>query len=338
MEQKWMTQIKNKQWSPVYIFYGEETFQMEETINWMKHQLGASVDEAFGSVVVIDLQEVSIQSLIQEAETASFLGERRLVIGTYATFLTTTKQKSIDHNLDALIAYLNDPFQQNTVVLTVTTPKLDHRKKAVKVIEKEAITHQFERLQGQSLIRWVEKRLKKYGVHAQQGALIELCTLVGNDLRLLDQECHKIATFMQNQGEVSKETVSALVPRTLEHDVFKLISLIAQQKLEQAFQIWLDLIYQNEEPVKILALIMRQFRLILQVKLLSKRGMNDKEMASQLKVHPYPVKLARQQAQSFTDEALRQLLMQAIEADQGIKTGRLDKHLAVERLLFSLKK
>ncbi len=135
---------------------------------------------------------------------------------------------------------------------------------------------------------------------------------------------------------MTRQTVSELVPRTLEHNIFKLTEKMAERKIDQALMVWQDLLFQKEEPIRILALMIRQIRLMLQVKALAKKGMPEKEMAGFLKVHPYPVKLALKNGAKFTEDQLRQFLISAIATDQDIKSGKADKELAVERLLFAI--
>jgi len=321
---------------PVYFFYGTESFLMEETVDWMKSQMESDSDD-FGKVVVLDLEEVPVQALIQEAETPSFFGGKRLIIGKNASFLTTGKAKGgVAHNMDALVEYLKHPFAENTVLLTVSSSQLDKRKKAVKELLKSARAKEFAPFKGKEVLDWLSQRLQKLKVTADPEAVRELAILVGNDLRLLNQECLKLATYVGAGGRVTREEVHQLVPRTLEQDVFKLTEKLAQRQLDEALRIWNDLLQQKEEPIRILALIIRQFRLMLQVKILERQGMAEKEMASFLHMHPYPVKLASKQGKAFSEKELRGLLSASLQADHEIKSGKADKVLAVERILFSL--
>lgn len=336
MDRQLLQEIKKQKIHPVYFFYGAETFLIEETVQWIQQQIAPAEDE-FGNVMILDLEEVPIQTLVQEAETPPFFGDRRLIIGKNAFFLTTAKTRGgVEHKPEDLIAYLEQPLTTSVVILITPSEKLDKRKKVVKALQKHARTMEFSSLEGNELILWVQKRLKQLHVQIEPQAAKELVQLVGNDLRLLYQECVKLATFVGQHGTITSAIVSELVPRTLEQDVFKLTDRIARRKIDEAFSIWYDLLYQREEPIKILALIIRQFRLMLQVKMLVQQGLPEKEIASKLKVHPYPVKLALKQGQAFSEKSLRHLLAQAIEADQGIKSGKIDKVLAVERLLLQV--
>ncbi|MFC7440654.1 DNA polymerase III subunit delta [Laceyella putida] len=336
MNQELLRELKQQKIHPVYFFYGTEPYLIEEALAALEAQLMPGEDE-FGNRVALDLEETPIQMLIQEAETLPFFGERRFIIGKNAQFLTAGKGKSgVSHDAEALIHYLKNPLATSVVVLTLHSDQLDKRKKVVKELLAGARTMQFESLKGKEVVEWVVRRFRERHVQIATEALKELVILVGNDLRLLHQECEKLATFVGEGGTVTTEIVSELVPRTLEQDVFKLTEKIAERKLDEAFHIWHDLLFQKEEPVRILALVIRQFRLMLQVKALAGQGRGEREIAQQLKVHPYPVKLALRQGRAFSETQLRSLLALAIAADQEIKSGKVDKELAVERLLFRL--
>ncbi|SEN03609.1 DNA polymerase III subunit delta [Lihuaxuella thermophila] len=336
MDRELLQEIKKGIVHPVYFFYGTETFLIEETVEWMEKQLMPDGD-GLGNIVKLDLEEVPVQTLVQEAETLPFFGDRRLIVGKNAYFLTTQKTRGgVDHNPEALLSYLQQPLTSSVVVLIAPTDKLDKRKKVTKALEKQARTMNFEPLNGPMLVDWLKKRFKQLNVNIEKQTLRELVLLVGNDLRLLHQECVKLAIYAGQGGTVTSQMVAELVPRTLEQDVFKLIDRIAQRKLDEAFSIWYDLLDQREEPIRILALIIRQFRLMLQVKVLSQQGMSEKEIGSFLKIHPYPVKLAYKQGASFSEKILRSLLAKAIATEQDIKSGKIDKVLGVERLLIQV--
>ncbi len=112
--------------------------------------------------------------------------------------------------------------------------------------------------------------------------------------------------------------------------------LPSNNELDEALLIYHDLLKQKEEPLKLLALIARQLRIYYQVKELSRRSYSQKQMATQLKIHPYVVKLASQQINRFEDQQLLSLLESAADTDYAIKTGKMDKVLAVEMLLMKL--
>lgn len=336
MDHSRLEELKKKEPYPVYLLYGTESFLIEETVRWMKKNW-MPADDPFGNFISFDLEETPVQALVQEAETLPFFGDRRMIVGHHAHFLTTGKNPTgIQHDADSLLKYLEDPLPSSIIVMTVYSEQLDKRKKVVKALQKKAFTLSFPPLKGKELMDWIQERFTKQQVTIDPSALKELVLLVGEDLQLLNQECTKLITYVGKGGMVTRQTVSELVPRTLEHNIFKLTEKMAERKIDQAFMVWQDLLFQKEEPIRILALMIRQIRLMLQVKTLAKKGMSEKEMARFLKVHPYPVKLALKNGAKFSESQLRQFLISAIGTDQDIKSGKADKEMAVEQLLFSI--
>lgn len=338
MDRKWIKEIESGRYAPVYLFYGMETFLMEEAIKRLEDAvLGVGEDREWNHTVM-DLEEIPVQDLVLEAETPSFFGRHRLVVGKNAWFLTSAQgRKKQEHRPEELVRYATQPLEGNVLVLTVPAEKLDARKKVVKKLRKQVREVVFHPLDSKELPRWVAEKLKETGVEVHPKTGEVLIRQVGGDLRLLDMEIRKLATYAGPSGRITPETVTELVSRTLEQDVFKLVDRVARRRVAEGIALFYDLLQNREEPIRILALIIHQFRLMLQVKVLAAKGMSEREIASTLKVHPYPVKLALRQVSSCSEGALREWLFRAIEADRAIKSGRIDKTLAVERLILSIR-
>ena len=160
--------------------------------------------------------------------------------------------------------------------------------------------------------------------------------LTAGDLMILNQELKKISTYVGEGGQVSPDIIRLLVPRTLEQNIFELIDNVIHRRSSEALRIFYDLLKNNEEPIKILSLLVNQFRLILQVKELSGTGYGQQQIANTVKVHPFRVKLALQQAKLFTSDELANILLELAEADYQMKTGKKDKQLVLELFLLKL--
>ena len=95
------------------------------------------------------------------------------------------------------------------------------------------------------------------------------------------------------------------------------------------------MIKRNEEPIKILIMLANQFRIMYQAKELSKKGYTANDIASTLEVHPYRLKLALEKSRNFSSSVLLHYLEELADLDSNIKSGLVDKDLALE--LFILK-
>jgi DNA polymerase III subunit delta len=328
--------IKKKNIEPVYLLFGTESFLINETKQLLiKNVLNEEeIDFNFSSY---DLEETPIEAAIEDAETFPFMGERRLIILQNPVFLTSEKQKGkVEHNLSRLETYLAEPAPYSVIVFTAPYEKLDERKKITKELKRKAAVGEAKRLAEPELKSWIRERANTNGAEIEDPAVELMLTLVGTNLFMLASEVDKVTLYAGEDSKIDSTMVDKLVARSLEQNIFTLIEKIVHRNIEEALRIYYDLLKQNEEPIKILALMAGQFRLIYQVKELGRKGYGQQQMAGFLKVHPYRVKLAAGQARYFSDEELSNIIKMIADADYQMKTGGMKKELLVEMILFNL--
>ncbi len=328
--------IKKKQFTPMYVLYGTEDFLINETKQLLINY-ALSEEEIEFNLSSYDLEETPIEVAIEDAETFPFVGERRLIFLNNPTFLTGEKSKSkIEHNLNKLEAYLKEPAPYSIIVFSGAYEKLDERKKLTKELKRQGTVVEAKKLNEQELILWVKERVAINGVEIDDEAVHQLLTLSGTNLLMLTTEVDKLALYANGGKKIDVNMVEKLVSRSLEQNIFSLVDKIVQRKIEDAFRIYYDLLKQNEEPLKILAILAGQFRLIYQVKELARKGYGQQQIAGFVKVHPFRVKLAAGQARLFEDEELAQIMNMLADADYLAKTGGMNKEMILEMFLFRL--
>ncbi|MCM3619130.1 DNA polymerase III subunit delta [Sutcliffiella horikoshii] len=285
-----------------------------------------------------DMEEQPVDVAIEDAETLPFMGERRVVVMSNPFFLTAEKNKSkIEHNTDRFLSYIQEAAPYTILVIQASYEKLDERKKIVKELKKQAETIEAQPLGERELKQWMKDKAMQNGAVLGDAASEELLKIAGVNLSVLSQEINKMAMFIGvSDQEISVETVKLLAAKSIEHSVFELIEKMVHRRIDEALELFYDLVRNNEEPIKLHALIANQFRLLYQVKDLGEQGYSQQKMAGILKVHPYRVKLAAQQGRYFQRAELMQMVNELAEADYLMKSGKIDKQLAMEMLLIKL--
>ncbi|MEH7334007.1 DNA polymerase III subunit delta [Neobacillus drentensis] len=330
--------IKQREFAPIYLLYGTEAFLINETKQLLLNSVLGEEEKEF-NFAAYDLEETPIEIALEDAETFPFLGDRKVIFLHNPVFLTAEKTKEkVDHNLTRFEAYLKEPAPYTIMVISAPYEKLDERKKITKELKRNAEIVEAKKLNEFELKNWVKTRAKSSGIEFEQDAIDQLLALSGTNMFMLSSEIEKLALYAAEKKTIDITIVEQLVARSLEQNIFTLVEKVVQRKLDEALRIYFDLLKQNEEPIKILALLAGQFRLIYQVKELSRRGYGQQQIAGYLKTHPFRVKLALGQAASFTDEDLSHLMGLLAEADYQMKTGGMNKSLLIEMLLFRLKK
>lgn len=331
-------QIKQRDIAPIYLLYGTEPFLINETKQLLLKNVLNEEEKEF-NFSSYDLEETSIEVALEDAETFPFLGEKKIIFLHNPSFLTAEKPKEkVEHNLSRFEAYLDEPAPYTVLVVSAPYEKLDERKKITKELKRNAAIMEAKKLTEAELKNWIKDRAKSNGMEFETEALDLLLALVGTNMFMISSEIDKISLYSSGGNKIGADLVEKLVARSLEQNIFTLIEKVVQRKLDEALRIYFDLLKQNEEPIKILSLLAGQFRIIYQVKELSRRGYGQQQIASYLKIHPFRVKLAAGQAGKFTDEELSNLMNMLAEADYQMKTGGMNKSLLIEMFLFRLKR
>ena len=305
----------------VYLLYGTKDFQIEEEIK----KLSKGLDEM--NINKYDLNNDLLSLAIEDAKTMSLFGDKKLVIIDNANMFTGSTSK----DSEIIEEYLNHINENTTLVLIVHNDKLDTRKKITKLINKVGKVIAFnDELDMTSLVR---RLLKDYNIDYKTINLF--LDRVGNNPLIIQNEINKIKIYKENDKTITDEDILNLTTKLIEIDIFKLIDYIVRKDKEKALELYYEMLKMNEEPIKIIVILANQFRIMYQSKELLKKGYSEKDIANILKIHPYRVKLAIQNSRNYTSEVLLKNLNNLADIDIGIKTGILNKDLALE--LFILK-
>jgi DNA polymerase-3 subunit delta len=321
---------------PVYLLFGKQDY----LIQLVKQRIintAMTEDEKDFNLSSYDLLEKPVEAACEDAETLPFIGEKRVVIMENPYFLTSAKPKTkIEQNLKRLEEYVGNPSPDAVMVFVVEAEKLDQRKKLVKTIKQKGKVLELSQLSDGLAFSLLKDAASKYGAIYPKRSHPLLMQRVGFDLQLLVKEVEKLALYSGENQEITEDAVEKLSSRSMESNIFTLTDDILKQESGKALKLLGDLIKQKEEPIKLLALIARQFRIMLQVKKYVQAGYTQKNTAEKLKLHPYSVKLAAEQSRKFEDKDLEDALINCTEMDFQMKTGKIEKQTGLELLIHRL--
>ncbi|WP_461215371.1 DNA polymerase III subunit delta [Lacticaseibacillus sp. GG6-2] len=314
---------------PLVVILGEEPALRNQALTILRAIIPE--DEATMNLATYDMRQTPVAVALDDATSQPFFGERREVIIQDPYFLTGEKATGkVEHDLEALTAYFKDPVASTLMVLVAPYPKLDERKRLTKALRKQALMVEAKPLDERAAKQAVLNALKKQHLNVTTDGVETLAQRTNADYSVMMAQLPKLALYAANGATLDAEAVSALVPKQLTDKVFDLVNAVLAKNVTKALNIYRDLLIQKEEPIRLNSLLLGQFRLLLQVQILAKKGYSQGSVASTLKVHPYRVKLAWQQSGRLAPEALRAAYLGLVDTETAMKTGRVDKELAFE--------
>ena len=328
--EKQLDRIKNGQVNLVYLVQGKEPYLQELARKVFLETIVAPEDQDL-NVGRFNMEEVSIQTAIQDAESVPFFGERRLVLVDNPSFFTGEKEKkSMDHQLERLQAYLENPMDSSVMVFFAPCDKLDQRKKIVNQLKKVAVLLDASELTERDVKQYIQDSLRNHQYTIQEEALETLLVKTQYSLTNSMKELDKLMIASIDTKMIPLELVESLVAKTLEQNIFELGESILKKEGVKALQIYHDMLLQKEDPLKMNAILLGQFRLLLQVSYLKREGYQEPEIQKTLGVHPYRVKIALQQSRRFGLPLLEKAFMQLVDTEYALKTSVGIKEMQLE--------
>ena len=325
-----------------YLFHGEDEFSRSETLADFKKKMGdPGLVEL--NTTVFDGSRVTLDELQHACGSVPFMAERRLVIveGLLTRLASKGKGEALSawqkEYLEGLTQYLKHLPETTRLVFVEDRPiNKSNPVHRLALADERGHVREFEPPQKKKLNRWIEKRVKKKGGKISAAAVETLAAFVGSDLRLLDREIEKLSIYVNGAHPINEDDVRLLVSYVQEANVFEMVDALGQRDGQRAARLLHQLLDDGEHPLALLGMIVRQFRIMIQVKELSERGLSQKDIVARLKLHPFVVKKTMRQAGNFSMEQLETIYRKLLETDVSIKTGKVDGVLALDMLVVGL--
>jgi DNA polymerase-3 subunit delta len=319
-----------------YIFHGPDVLSRNETLDKLREQMG-DPSLADLNTTVLDGESLTLGELQGVCDSLPFMLDRRLVIvHNYLTRLGGGGKRDAEA-LDALAGYL--PAMPDTVRLIFaevdTLPK-NHPILKIAGKHKEGHVQIFTGPGRGEMSGWVVQRVEAKGATIERPAADALVIAVGDDLRLLDSEIEKLAIYTGHERPIAADDVDLLVPYAGTANVFAMVDAIGRRDGRTALRGLHKLLDENAAPLYLLSMIVRQFRILIQVKELSAQGLAATTIAKRAGLHPFVAEKAQRQAMNFTMGQLEVIYARLLETDLAIKTGQMEDVLALDTLVAAL--
>lgn len=313
--------IKKQEYSQIYLLYGEEAYLRKQYRDRIKEAL---IDE--GDTMnshYYEGKDTLIGEIIDLAETLPFFASRRVIVIENSGWFQKGGEK--------LAEYL--PTIPDTTFFIFVETAVDKRSRLFKTVKSKGRVAEFAPQDEQTLKKWILGMLKKEEKNITSASLQYLLERTGTDMAQIKMEMEKLLCYTMGKDEITEEDIDKVCVKRVQNQIFEMINAIANKEQKKALQLYYDLLTLKEPPMRILALIGRQFNLLLQVKELKKRGYSTAVIAEKTGLHGFIVGKYERQAARFTMEELRKSVEACVEADERVKTGRMQDVMSVEMLI-----
>ena len=315
--------IKTGQFKQAYLLYGEEAYlkkQYKDKLTKAMLPEGDTVNYAY-----YEGKGTNPAELIDLAETMPFFADRRLIVVENSGFFKNATPELADY-------IKNMP---ETACFLFVESEVDKRGKMYKSVKDKGRAVEMGRQDEKTLLYWLAGMVKKEGKQIKESTARYLVAKTGTDMENLEKEMEKLFSYTLGQTEITVQDVDEICTTQITNKIFDMVEAVATKQQKRALHYYYDLLALKEPPMRILYLLSRQFKLLMEVKDLSGRGYEKSQIAKTAGLDPFVAGKYIKQCHSFSKEELRSIMEDAANMEEMVKTGRLNDRMSVE--LFIVK-
>lgn len=315
--------LKTGQLNQVYLLYGEEAYLKKQYKEKFRLAL-VSPDDTM-NYAYYEGKAVNVGEIIDLAETLPFFAERRLIMLEDTGFFKSATPELAD--------YLKN--MPETTAMVFVESEVDKRSKLYKAVQNTGRAVELVRQDETTLIRWIAGNVKRENKQISETTIRQFLSKVGTDMENIQKELEKLFCYTLDKQEIEVADVEAICVTQITNHIFDMVNAVAEGKQRKALDYYYDLLALKEPPMRILFLLSRQFKQLLEVKLMERQGCGRQDIAQKVGIAPFVVGKYQSQAKAFSTQKLREILEDSVDTEECVKTGRLTDTLAVE--LFIMK-
>lgn len=324
---------------PILVLTGEDVGQFE----WLKKDILKKIgyDPSDLNYSYFDMKEASYAEVELDLVSLPFFADEKIVILDHLLDLTTAKKRNLtDEDLKQFENYLENPSESTRLVI-FAEGKLDSKRRLVKLLKRDAQIIEATTPKEQDLKRYFASQAQELGLHFVGDSLDQLLLKSGYDFGELQKNLALLQAYKED-GQITLEDIKEVVPKSLQDNIFDLTQMILKRQIDQARNLVKDLRLQGEDEIKLIAILLGQFRMFSQVKIFSEEGQSESQIVASLsdlsgrKVNPYQVKFALRDSRRLSLSFLKQAMTTFIETDYAIKSGTYEKDYLFDLVLLKV--
>jgi DNA polymerase-3 subunit delta len=336
--------LERKAVRPLYVFYGNEEFLMDRALARLEEGLRDEQGEPPVKGLFYapsprtrrglrdDQEEPPAKAAREGEETslADFLTESRVASLWGPGQLLVLRRLELDAPaFKAIGDYLDHPAPRSWVVLLAEGAKTkDLGKNPVwgKLQGAEAALG-FFRLKDEKLIQWVTQEAKSLGKSLTLAAAQRLVEIVGDNLAELSQELEKLVLYAGEEKTLTPHLVNQLATHSRTYNISALAEALGEASPHKRLTALAHLLDLGEKEHRLLGMLAWQLRQLIRIK---------EGPAQNLTIPQWKLRKLAQQADRFSEAALRSHLFLLNQVDLQLKTSAGSPRLWLEWALLKM--
>ena len=275
-------------------------------------------------VEYIDYDNYTIDEIINICSYSNLFNDSKSVI---------VKNFNLDKDLENLEKYIEHPNLSTKLVL-LANDKVDERKKIVKLLKEKNTYIYIKPLNYKDISAKLIKIAKdnSYKLSEKDANYITFASLSNYDIAY--QELNKVFLYYNKPCEIKHSDLEELISHSLDDNNFKFVELVIKKDIKTALDYLKTFKLFKIEPLVLLSLLTREYRLMLIAKDLIQKGYSNQKISKELSLQDWQLDKIINNTYSYSIRELEDKILDLSELDYKLKTNKIDKYLGLEMFIL----
>ncbi len=313
--------IKTGEFKKAYLLYGPEDFLKRMYKNKLKEAISGDDTMNFSYYEGKDIDINDIRSI---SGTLPFFAERRLILIENSGMFKTSSEDMND-------IVKNAP---EFTYFVFCESEIDKRNRLFKTVSDLGYACEMKTQTDEALLTWTRRFFTQDNKNISREDLEFFLAGTGSDMDNIYNETMKLLSYAKDREVITRDDIEQVCTTQISDKVFEMIDAMAGGRTDTVMRLYSDLLALKVPPMKILALVGRQFSQLMAVRKLMDSGMNSQNIAARLGIRPYFISKNIAQAKGYSFEMLESAVNDCVETEALVKTGQLEEKYGVELLII----
>jgi DNA polymerase III subunit delta len=330
----------------IIFFFGENDFKIKEKLTELKNKFLRDIDQSGQNIFIFDGENFKINLLSENIGTGSLFSSKKMVIikdliknkdkDIYKKTLGYLKENKVETSEDIIVFTESNVKKNKDSLIKINNKKESSLNKDEKslflFLEKQKFSQEFKKYSDNELVSLIKKHFSDYQIEIDYKEASLISSINNNNPWSIDIEVKKIAHFKMSNNKSRKVTIKDVEensPDFFSENIFKLTDLISYRKKNEALKILEEQYLAGSEPAYILSMIIRQFKIMLQIRELLDLNYNSQKINKSLKLHPFIINKGINQAKNFHQSDIKKILNKLSEIDDHNKRSKSNLKVAI---------
>lgn len=223
---KILSNWKKNVFDAVYWLEGEESFYIDQVVQYAEHNILSEADQAFNLTVFYG-KDADWAEVVNACKRYPVSSEKQVVI---------LKEAQHMHSLEKLVSYIDHPLSSTILVVAHKDKNVDGRSALAKLLKTKAVVVSTKKMHDNKLPDWVNQWVAENGYQINPKAVQIIVEHIGNDLSRIKKELEKLMVNLGDRKKITEEDIEKYIGISKEFNAFEFQDAIAYKKCSKAIQ------------------------------------------------------------------------------------------------------